>query len=476
MCIVEKVRQNMIYVIYIVIFFVIYSINSMVPLCYGDDYLYSFIWDESVNQGNMFHPISEDARRVNSFEDIFYSQWSHYFTWGGRTPAHILVQFFLWQGKELFNLANALVFLLLLMEIAWLSMGGNITLKIPVRRMLWIFFVVWTFTPDFCPIMLWLTGSCNYLWMIVIVLAFLLPWVRWYFHGENNSIKILKTIYMLAFGILAGWTNENTICWIILILAFVIWKMMKKKIISYWMISGWIGLCMGYSFMMLAPGNYARQAIEASLSDISDWELFHKKLIMLFFVFFIQFILWYFIIRALTYYRKIELDEVGRKWLKLVKIYSFLSFASLFIMMCSPAFPIRSGFGSSVFLFVAGGMILQLEQNLHSSYLPLNAKKMMHVVGIFYLGITLIFSLINLHQLKSYAEYVDREAKNAIDKNQDVIILSGEKRKRFEFLDTHYLNISLNQDPCSWSNVAYARYWGIRSISTTNGIDSLEEN
>ena len=81
--------------------------NLLIPML-SDDYAYSFIWDGS-QDGNFQNNIGK-LYRVESFGDILTSQWSHYFTWGGRTVAHIFVQFFCWQGKLLFDVLNALMY------------------------------------------------------------------------------------------------------------------------------------------------------------------------------------------------------------------------------------------------------------------------------------------------------------------------------------------------------------------------------
>ena len=83
----------------LIIFVFLYVLNYLTPLGFGDDYLYSFIW-----QGNaMNDPLSANAARVSSFSDLLASQWSHYLTWGGRSVAHTLAQLFLWKGKGIFN-------------------------------------------------------------------------------------------------------------------------------------------------------------------------------------------------------------------------------------------------------------------------------------------------------------------------------------------------------------------------------------
>ncbi len=74
------------------IYLFLFIFNHLHPMNFGDDYIYSFVW-----QGNsMMDPLTEDAVRVSSFKDLFVSQWSLYFTWGGRTVGQMLTQFYLW--------------------------------------------------------------------------------------------------------------------------------------------------------------------------------------------------------------------------------------------------------------------------------------------------------------------------------------------------------------------------------------------
>ena len=88
------------------IYLFLYILNYLHPMSFGDDYLYSFIW-----QGKpMFEPLSEEAVRVSSWHDLLVSQWSHYLTWSGRTVAHVLAQLFLWAGKDIFNIFRNIYF------------------------------------------------------------------------------------------------------------------------------------------------------------------------------------------------------------------------------------------------------------------------------------------------------------------------------------------------------------------------------
>lgn len=80
---------------------------------------------------------------------------------------------------------------------------------------------------------LWLVGSCNYLWGTTLVLLFLL------LYRLNLDVKcknsIIIAILMLIFGIMAGWTNENNAAALLIILVlFSVYRLYNKKNITIW--------------------------------------------------------------------------------------------------------------------------------------------------------------------------------------------------------------------------------------------------
>ena len=113
------------YMLLLVLYAFLYYLNSLVPLYYGDDYVYSFIVGSDVGDWNFLWPLADDTLRVASWHDIFVSQYHHYFQWGGRIVAHTMVQFLLWQGKWLFNLLNPLMNILLILLVYWISRGSG---------------------------------------------------------------------------------------------------------------------------------------------------------------------------------------------------------------------------------------------------------------------------------------------------------------------------------------------------------------
>ncbi len=443
----------------------IFLMNCLFPLSYGDDYVYSFLWD-GANGWNMYLDLPENARRVGSFGDIFISQWSHYFTWGGRIPAHVLVQFFLWQGKWLFNIFNTAIFMFLLLLLYWMSLGGRITWKLKAERFLFLFFAVWAFCPDFSVVTLWLTGSCNYLWMLVLLFVFLTFYVRSYFLLPLPMGKLFA-VFMFFLGILAGWTNENTVCWLVLLLPAYCYQMRKQGRLSAWMVCGVLGMLFGFSLMMLAPGNQARYLFELSMGAMTGEKLFRHGMVNISVVFIFEFFLWHYL---LGFWRQRKIFSSLPSW-SLWKNYMLLccafSLLSLFVMLLSPSFPLRSSFPSVISLILAAAVSMQVQEeagrNIHGD----SVHKLLHFAAGGYLFLTMTFSVYGGSILHAYTEAVDRQAlQAACGENRELVIGSYEMPCNAVILSGfHLVEIRLSEDKEDWHNTSYARFWGLDSVS-----------
>ena len=180
----EQLSWQIIFAAFLGIFFLR---NLLIPII-ADDYSYAFIWDGD-GLGNLLDGIDPNRlERVESFGDILYSQWQHYFTWGGRTIAHIFVQFFVWQGKIFFDVANVLVFAALTLLI--FKVGTGLTLReMNKTYMTFILAGLYFCAPSTIMTTIWLTGACNYLWMCTLEILFLLPFALKYWH-PRISLRI----------------------------------------------------------------------------------------------------------------------------------------------------------------------------------------------------------------------------------------------------------------------------------------------
>ena len=187
--------------------------------------------------------------------DIFHQEYVQYMTWTGRSVAHIIARLFLSLPKAVFNVCNALLFTVFCRMIAMHAAGK----KEDVTPLLYLLSVlaVFLFAPVFGQTVLWETGSCNYLWTTSIILGFLWTYRRAdTFHPKNP--KLFAAAFFL-FGVLAGWTNENTggAC-VLLSLAFLGLYRKEKGSTEPWMIFGLFGCVLGFLIMIEAPGNAVR--------------------------------------------------------------------------------------------------------------------------------------------------------------------------------------------------------------------------
>jgi len=231
--------------------------TMFLPLSH-DDFAYAFIWDgehggnlEAMQFGT---PEIEHRERVSSLGDIFDSMTSHYFTWGGRIFAHGLAQFFIWMGKPYFDIANTIVFVLLVTVIINLA---NTWLKLSRTALAWIFFALFILSSCSLTSMIWLTGSCNYMWMTFFQLLFVTPYVKALRSNDAGSSP-LKIALMFVLGFLAGWSNEAGALATICLTAFLVAWSKSRGIFRSWMIVGLSTLSVGCVLMLFAPGNFAR--------------------------------------------------------------------------------------------------------------------------------------------------------------------------------------------------------------------------
>ena len=355
--------------------------TALCPLSH-DDYGYAFIWD-GAHGGNLEamqfgSPEIEHRDRVESFGDIFKSLTSHYFDWGGRIFAHAFVQFFIWIGKPYFDIANTLVFIFLVLTIINLA---NTWLKISRAALLWIFFTMFFLMASSMMSTLWLTGSCNYMWMTFFQLFFLTPYVKALrSHEAGNST--LNVVLMIILGLCAGWSNEAgalaTVC-----LTFFLLIMCKAQgVFRLWMVAGFLAISVGCAFMLFAPGNFVRMEFahpnfsytkELFLSHMSNGFLrvVASDLIALIPLFI------YFLRRGSS---KINMAEI------LMLAFTATGFLVPIALLFSPEYNSRISITSLSFILVASSSaILEFERK--------NLKSILNLPKTFLRGVSIILTI-----------------------------------------------------------------------------------
>ena len=323
-------------------FFLYFMLRNILCPLLADDYSYAFIWDGK-HYGNLMDGIGK-RERVHSLKDIFVSLRSHYFTWGGRLPAHFFVQLFVLLGKSTFNFFNTLAMSALMILILVL---GGVSLS-DTQSVLWAAAGFWFGVPFLIGTAIWLTGSCNYLWMSVIQCAFILPYAQ----GFRVSGVIISLL-----GLLAGMSNEGGGAGVFVVLLCFMTQSWLAGTLEAWQVLGFVFFCAGYAVIMLAPGNMYQLRLKQQLAPeytIPESEMWTSKM---FIGNFCSGFLPVFARELLLYVPIVLYFAKGHSFTDSTGLYILTfclgSLAVLCAMMFSPNFPERAGFPSAIFLLAA---------------------------------------------------------------------------------------------------------------------------
>lgn len=325
--------------------------NIFMPLCY-DDYAYAFIWDGE-HGGNLDAMESGERQRVQSVGDIISSQFSHYMTWGGRIVGHSLAQFFIWTGKLSFDVANTVVLIIFVITVLKLSKMNFHDGKFAV---VWIFinlFFIGAIFGQTVIWMTWLTGTCNYFWLTVVQLIFLLPYVK-AIRAKRNS---LPSWLVPLLSIPAGWATEAGSLATVFLTAFFVFMVWRKKFLQTWMIAGIFGVIIGCSLNIFAPGNFVQlefiQSVDPNFkfsAELFKHHIFNAFLpIVLMDLFALLPMIIYFFQRG---FYKLNTDEI------LMTAFTSAGFLVPCAMLFSPKFELRVTVISMIFILIASTMAL----------------------------------------------------------------------------------------------------------------------
>lgn len=463
------------YVTLFIIFCFIFALNAMKPLS-SDDYFLAFIWPEGVKINGI---LPEDAVKISSIEDVYKSLKQYYLIWGGRLLGESIITFFVWQGKTLFNIFNTLIFVLLIAEIYWLSHKGKVSFDFKSRYIIWIFFSLWVFNVGFNDTILWITGAGIYLWPMVFVLAFLIPYVQNYYdnHSYQRHTFALSTV-MLLMGILAGCSFEITTCWIIAVLTYWLYWCKKSNSLIAWKITGYIGLCLGYMILIFAPGNIIRFTSEHSNEiHVMTLEMLKSHLMELLVILSFHIFLWYFLIKFLHKFvikdglkdNKSEIYQIN-----LIKVCTFIAFGSGVLQVLIPSGAVRTSFVNLVFLTIAAATAFRVLEQTGTTMIQNNAKSFLKTIGYSFLVVTMCCSTwgnyINWCHWNSILALVEDAHKNRPDivlevapypvsSNSVINLLSG-----FHIFDMPFRGTTVNDE----INRSFARYYGIKGIKVSH--------
>ena len=392
-----------------------------------------------------------DNTRIRSIFDIFPSMYSHAFTMNGRLTAHFFVQVFLLLPSYIFDMVNTVFFLLLILAVYKYCFKRN---EINFFGLVVAFAAVWYFVPSFGQVMLWLDGSCNYLWGITFSLWYLFPFVS-LATGEtsikNNALKILFVLSGIFMGNWLETASFGTI--LIAVMLLLVSKFLYKKTIPMYMIVSICFMIVGFILMLLAPGTGKNKVATEGMSGYI--QNFLEAMDM-----YVTHLLWLVIFFIVLFVCSIFL---GYKKNLLISLLFFLaSLCVNFMHIVAAYYPERNMLAPTLFLIIAVGMLLKEFRTGRYEMLVISTC-----------CILLLFSSVQFFHggVDIYSTYVqhvkrDKMAEEQIDGGiRDLtlpkIVVSTKYSAQYGLAD---LDAS---EKNTWFNRVVARYYGVDSVLGT---------
>lgn len=414
-------------------------LNIKTPLI-ADDFVYTFIFGTSM-------PVMNPG-------DILNSQISYYTTWGGRIVAETLTQLFMFLGKDFFNIANSLCYLIFCLAVYFLAVGRRIRFELFLLTTVLIWFCI----PMFGQTVMWLTGSCNYLWCGTIILLAILPF-RLY---EEKQTKRLNSIWfalvMSPLFFISGITNENTAGAMILIMLMfcAVYFKRKMRIPVFAFTALFFSIC-GFACMIFAPGNSLRVENESAVAEVTMMVGSNPVITRLSYFAYNLYALMPLVILAAIAFVLLRNEKDRSAWTNF-GIFTVAAVAAMVVMLVPPKFPPRAMFGLAAFLIIAvvyafSQLKLTLERIRKFVIIPGSAVLLFYMMSWGYVGVDAITVK------KQYVARVQiiQEHKNEELIQVPVIVPLSSHNGMYGLKDVQV-------DPNHWVNRALADYFGVANI------------
>lgn len=209
--------------------------NILTPMI-CDDYRYAFSF--------------ATGERLTGAGEILPSLAAHGHVLNGRYAPHFFVQLFTLLPNICFDVVNTAVFLLLVVGLYRLAKGGE---SWDVFLLSGIFGALFLLPPVFGQNMLWMAGSCNYLWPAAVLVWLLKPFMD-RVCNEDVPIKWWGTALMAIGGFLFGNSSENlSAAGLMLMGLCILWQLCSRRKTGLWMWLTAAATLAGWLLLMLAP-------------------------------------------------------------------------------------------------------------------------------------------------------------------------------------------------------------------------------
>lgn len=429
-------RHSLLLIIIIEVFIgaVLFMLNHFTPMI-ADDYCMS---------------IGRQGENISVLK-CFVEASNKYFTWGGGVLNFFLQYFFASQKDYVFDIANTVMFLVLVNILYFFAVGTY--KKLNIATLITILFILCVITPAFGQVFLWMVGSIAYLWMFTIGLLALIP-LRLQMEEEQPIMKNpFACIFWGVFCLISGWTGPSISAALV---AMYLLKILFYRKAFFWEICSLIGCGLGSSFLLLAPGN----AIRAS----SEGMVLYDNIISHFIALFVHTFEWNSFLPLILF----ALIILGLKVVNCSKtIFFFIAGFCLihFAMIAAPYYSDRVRIGPLLF-----GTMLCSHLVYKISYDTIRKRIVLLVACVFMvLGIMQAFLKNKFDIMCFYNDSIQRENFVIDQRNKGIYdVIVSDPYNAISTYNGAYSIDNLNQDPDSWVNVSYAHYYGIHSVKVGN--------
>lgn len=404
---------------------------------------------------------------VSSFSDILVSQYRHYFEWGGRTVAHLIAQWLLYIGKPASAVIQALCYLLLILFIYYNAYGIRPTLRLRLNPIVVITVLLFLQLRAYGEVVFNVVSSANYLYTLVIVLMFLLPY-RISMHGSVKLTRVILWPLMLILGVLSGWSNESTAAAVATGLGLYLLFNFKHHTLKLWQIIGYVGFLIGFGLLILAPGNQARlDYMEDGGFDYfnhlsASLQIFGQTLLVCGLLL-ISFVYLMFRIRS----HCVQFKDLRMYYASLWFVGT--GFFSLFLMIFSPNFPIRTTTTFVVFMIIG---IVGLAKLVHKHYHKVLPKVLERafavIIGLFTLAvmINVVWAYLLIHD---NIQIRNAELLGQRDKGSQSLVVTPLQLRTYKYL---YV-ADVRSNPNYWTNKIVANFYRVKQISRSLDLKPL---
>lgn len=248
----EKRRSPAVAAVLVLVFALLLLFNILSPLA-ADDFLFCFShahWSRITGVAEIFPSLAALRQNTN-----------------GRVFAHFFVQLFLLWGKPVFNGVNAAMgTLLFYISYKYVRRGDG---RQDLLLLLFLVCTLFVLLPAFGQVFLWLTGSCNYSWTIVVTMGFLYPFFARYRGRETLRRPLLRFLYLVLAFVAGAWSENGALAMLCAAFCFLALTFLREKRLPRFLTLSFLIACAGFLFLMLSPSELSGRRGEVAESTLT---------------------------------------------------------------------------------------------------------------------------------------------------------------------------------------------------------------